>query len=133
MSKIFQSTGYKNSLVQRILSTVRVDIYIIKWIRVCDTPCKPSICYSHVEMDIWNRNISGTTRIIFISIHLIYFASQQSPIQLNSITTFSQLGTRLCPSYCWSRGFCCQWKGRNTCNTGEISVSKQTPLETSRR
>ena len=129
MPEIFQSTGYKNSLVQRILGTVRVDICIIKWIRLCDTPCKPSIGYSHVEMDIWNRNISGTTRInIFYTFDLF--------IQFISISTFSQIflqiGTRLCTSYCWSRRFCCQWKGWNTCDTGEISVSKQTPLETSR-
>ena len=131
MPEIFQLTGYKNSLVQRILGTIRVDICIIKWIRVCDTPCKPSIGYSHVEMDIWNRNISGTTRINIYSVHLIHL------IQLNSIATFLQFflqkGTRLCPSYRWSRRLCCQWKRWNTCDTGEISVSKQTPLETSRR
>ena len=75
MPEIFQLTGYKNSLVQRIIGTIRVDICIIKWIRVCDTPCKPSIGYSHVEMDIWNRNISGTTRINIYSIHLIHLFS----------------------------------------------------------
>ena len=130
MPEIFQLTGYKNSLVQRILGTIRVDICIIKWIRVCDTPCKPSIGYSHVEMDIWNRNISGTTKINIYSIHLIHLFSWV--LLLHFCNFLLKKGTRLCPSYRWSRRLCCQWKRWNTCDTGEIFVSKQTPLETSR-
>ena len=52
MPEISELLGHTNSLDQRIFGAVRVDICIIKRIRFCDTPCKPSIGYGHVEMDI---------------------------------------------------------------------------------